>query len=101
MAMMQTQRSKQCNENCGDICDKTRVYISGLLLDVKEEELRVHFGGIGQVARLKLKQGYKDQWPWNIKIHTDKTGKSKGRCCAELWRPVNCTSCAGGFFKDY
>jgi hypothetical protein len=29
------------------------------------------------------------------------TGKSKRRCCAELWRPVNCTYCAGGFFNDY
>jgi RNA-binding protein FUS len=91
---------KQCDENCGDTCDNTRIYISGLPLDVKEEELRELFGGIGQVARLKQKRGYKDQWPWNIKIYTDESGKNKGDAVLSYEDPSAAYS-AGGFFNDY
>jgi RNA-binding protein FUS len=91
---------KQCDENCGDTCDNTRIYISGLPLDVKEEELRELFGGIGQVARLKQKRGYKDQWPWNIKIYTDESGKNKGDAVLSYEDPSAAHS-AGGFFNDY
>ena len=31
-----------------------------------------------QVARIKQKRGYKDQWPWSIKLYTDDSGKNKG-----------------------
>lgn len=91
---------KQCDENCGDTCDNTRIYIAGLPLDVKEEELRELFGGIGQVARLKQKRGYKDQWPWNIKIYTDEAGKNKGDAVLSYEDPSAAHS-AGGFFNDY
>jgi len=91
---------KQCDENCDDTCDNTRIYISGLPLDVKEEELRELFGGIGQVARLKQKRGYKDQWPWNIKIYTDESGKNKGDGVLSYEDPSAAHS-AGGFFNDY
>ncbi|KAE8688788.1 Transcription initiation factor TFIID subunit 15b [Hibiscus syriacus] len=69
---------KQCDENCGDSCDNTRIYISNLPPDSTIEELRDLFGGIGQVGRIKQKRGYKDQWPWNIKIYTDEKGNPKG-----------------------
>lgn len=40
---------KQCDDNCGDTCDNSRIYISNLPPDVTIEELRDLFGGIGQV----------------------------------------------------
>lgn len=91
---------KQCDENCDDTCDNTRIYIAGLPLDVKEDELKDLFGGIGQVARLKQKRGYKDQWPWNIKIYTDEQGKNKGDAVLSYEDPSAAHS-AGGFFNDY
>lgn len=91
---------KQCDENCGDSCDNARIYISGLPLDVKEDELRELFGGIGQVARIKQKRGYKDQWPYNIKIYQDESGKNKGDAVLSYEDPHAAHS-AGGFFNDY
>ncbi|RDX95475.1 Transcription initiation factor TFIID subunit 15b, partial [Mucuna pruriens] len=72
---------KQCDENCGDLCDNSRIYMSNLPPDVTVEELRELFGGIGQVGRIKQKRGYKDQWPWNIKLYTDEKGNNKGDGC--------------------
>ncbi|KAG4145670.1 hypothetical protein ERO13_D05G108500v2 [Gossypium hirsutum] len=69
---------KQCDDTCGDSCDNTRIYISNLPTDITIEELRDLFGGIGQVGRIKQKRGYKDQWPWNIKIYEDEKGNQKG-----------------------
>jgi len=43
---------KQCDENCGDTCDNSRIYISNLPPDVTTDELRDLFGGIGQVIFL-------------------------------------------------
>ncbi len=40
---------KQCDGNCDDTCDNSRIYISNLPPDVTTEELRDLFGGIGQV----------------------------------------------------
>lgn len=91
---------KQCDENCGDSCDNARIYISGLPLDVKEDELQELFGGIGQVARVKQKRGYKDQWPYNIKIYQDESGKNKGDAVLSYEDPHAAHS-AGGFFNDY
>ncbi|KAD3338479.1 hypothetical protein E3N88_34000 [Mikania micrantha] len=31
-----------------------------------------------EVGRIKQRQGYKDQWPYNIKIYTDEKGNNKG-----------------------
>lgn len=39
----------QCDENCGDTCDNSRIYVSNLPPDVTVDELRDLFGGIGQV----------------------------------------------------
>ncbi|KAH9309349.1 hypothetical protein KI387_037260 [Taxus chinensis] len=91
---------KQCDENCGDTCDNSRIYISNLPLDVTTDELRDLFGGIGQVGRIKQKRGYKDQWPWNIKIYRDDQGNSKGDAVLSYEDPSAAHS-AGGFYNDY
>ncbi|KAI4305412.1 hypothetical protein L6164_028780 [Bauhinia variegata] len=91
---------KQCDENCGDSCDNSRIYISNLPPDVTVEELQELFGGIGQVGRIKQKRGYKDQWPWNIKIYTDENGKNKGDACLAYEDPSAAHS-AGGFYNNY
>lgn len=51
-----------------------------------------------QVGRIKQKRGYKDQWPWNIKIYTDETGNNKGDACLAFEDPSAAHS-AGGFFN--
>ncbi|KAL2508168.1 transcription initiation factor TFIID subunit 15b [Forsythia ovata] len=89
---------KQCDENCGDSCDNSRIYISNLPPDVTTDELRDLFGSIGQVARIKQKRGYKDQWPWSIKLYTDEHGNSKGDAVLSYEDPSAAHS-AGGFFN--
>ncbi|OMP02391.1 hypothetical protein COLO4_11127 [Corchorus olitorius] len=89
---------KQCDGNCGDTCDNSRIYISNLPPDVTTEELRELFGGIGQVGRIKQKRGYKDQWPWNIKIYTDEKGNPKGDAVLSYEDPQAAHS-AGDFFN--
>ncbi|KAL2921516.1 Transcription initiation factor TFIID subunit 15b, partial [Bienertia sinuspersici] len=37
---------KQCDENCGDSCDNSKIYISNLPPDVTIDELRELFGSI-------------------------------------------------------
>ncbi|GKV09513.1 hypothetical protein SLEP1_g21000 [Rubroshorea leprosula] len=91
---------KQCDDNCGDSCDNTRIYISNLPPEVTAEELRELFGGIGQVGRIKQKRGYKDQWPWNIKIYTDEKGNQKGDAVLSYEDPQAAHS-AGGFFNNH
>ncbi|KAK1322051.1 hypothetical protein QJS10_CPA03g01102 [Acorus calamus] len=78
---------KQCDENCDEMCDNSRIYISNLPPDVTTTELQELFGGIGQVGRIKQKRGYKDQWPYNIKIYTDDSGNSKGDACLSYEDP--------------
>ncbi|KAL9316554.1 hypothetical protein ACSQ67_017555 [Phaseolus vulgaris] len=91
---------KQCDENCGDSCDNSRIYISNLPPDVTIEELRELFGGIGQVGRIKQKRGYKDQWPWNIKLYTDEKGNNKGDGCL-VYEDPSAAHSAGGFYNNY
>ncbi|GLU02580.1 hypothetical protein SLE2022_198260 [Rubroshorea leprosula] len=91
---------KQCDDNCGDSCDNTRIYISNLPPDVTADELRELFGGIGQVGRIKQKRGYKDQWPWNIKIYTDENGNQKGDAVLSYEDPQAAHS-AGGFYNNH
>ncbi|RWW23932.1 hypothetical protein GW17_00011800 [Ensete ventricosum] len=90
---------KQCDENCGESCDNTRIYISNLPPDVTTEDLHDLFGGIGQVARIKQKRGFKDQWPWNIKIYTDEYGNNKGDAVLSYEDPAAAHS-AGGFYNS-
>ncbi|KAK7385571.1 hypothetical protein VNO78_31296 [Psophocarpus tetragonolobus] len=91
---------KQCDENCGDSCDNSRIYISNLPPDVTIEELKELFGGIGQVGRIKQKRGYKDQWPWNIKLYTDEKGNTKGDGCL-VYEDPSAAHSAGGFYNNY
>jgi len=52
-----------------------------------------------QVGRIKQKRGYKDQWPWNIKIYTDENGNNKGDACLAYEDPSAAHS-AGGFYNS-
>ncbi|KAF6144837.1 hypothetical protein GIB67_038936 [Kingdonia uniflora] len=91
---------KQCDESCGDSCDNSRIYISNLPPDVNSDELKELFGSIGQVARIRQKRGYKDQWPWSIKIYTDDSGKCKGDAVLSYEDPSAAHS-AGGFYNNH
>ncbi|OWM66666.1 hypothetical protein CDL15_Pgr010317 [Punica granatum] len=92
---------KQCDENCGDTCDNARIYISNLPPDVTVDELRDLFGGIGQVGRIKQKRGYKDQWPWNIRIYTDEKGNNKGDACLAYEDPFAAHSAGDYDMRGY
>lgn len=50
------------------------------------------------MGRIKQKRGYKDQWPYNIKIYTDESGKNKGDACLAYEDPSAAHS-AGGFYN--
>lgn len=52
-----------------------------------------------KVGRIKQKRGYKDQWPWNIKIYTDDLGKNKGDAVLSYEDPSAAHS-AGGFYNS-
>jgi hypothetical protein len=52
-----------------------------------------------KVGRIKQKRGYKDQWPWNIKIYVDDSGKAKGDACLAYEDPSAAHS-AGGFYNS-
>ncbi|GJP81594.1 hypothetical protein CLOP_g11737 [Closterium sp. NIES-67] len=91
---------KQCDENCPPECDNARIYISGLPKDVTVDELVNLFGGIGMIARIKQKRGYKDQWPYNVKLYTDERGQNKGDGVLTYEDPQAAHS-AGGFFNGH
>lgn len=51
-----------------------------------------------QIGRIKQKRGYKDQWPYNIKIYTDEMGNNKGDAVLSYEDPSAAHS-AGGFYN--
>lgn len=51
------------------------------------------------MGRIKQKRGYKDQWPYNIKIYTDDNGKNKGDACLSYEDPSAAHS-ASGFYNS-
>eukprot|EP00238_Polyblepharides_amylifera_P013289 CAMPEP_0196579332 /NCGR_PEP_ID=MMETSP1081-20130531/20340_1 /TAXON_ID=36882 /ORGANISM="Pyramimonas amylifera, Strain CCMP720" /LENGTH=123 /DNA_ID=CAMNT_0041898877 /DNA_START=159 /DNA_END=526 /DNA_ORIENTATION=+ len=55
-----------------------RVYFSGFPDDITEDDVRELFCGIGIIARQRQKRGFKDQWPWAIKLYKEDNGKMKG-----------------------
>ncbi|KAH0465064.1 hypothetical protein IEQ34_005167 [Dendrobium chrysotoxum] len=55
---------------------------------------------LSMVGRIKQKRGYKDQWPWNIKIYTDEAGNNKGDAFLSYEDPA-AAHCAGGFYNNY
>lgn len=74
-----------------------RIYISNLPDDVTSDELQEMFGALGVVAREKQKRGYKDQWPFKIKIYTDDSGKPKGDAVL-TYEDANAARTAPSFF---
>ncbi|EEY61831.1 uncharacterized protein PITG_13776 [Phytophthora infestans T30-4] len=76
-----------------------RIYISNLPADVTSDELQEMFGAIGVVAREKQKRGFKDQWPFKIKIYTDTDGQPKGDAVL-TFEDSNAARTAPEFFND-
>ncbi|KAG9416529.1 RNA-binding protein EWS [Aphanomyces cochlioides] len=75
-----------------------RIYVSNLPDDITVDELQGIFGGLGVIAKEKQKRGYKDQWPWKIKIYTNDDGTSKGDAVI-TYEDANAARTAPGFFN--
>ncbi|RLN78985.1 hypothetical protein BBJ28_00007358 [Nothophytophthora sp. Chile5] len=75
-----------------------RIYISNLPTDVTSDELQEMFGALGVVAREKQKRGYKDQWPFKIKVYTDTSGQAKGDAVL-TYEDANAARTAPSFFN--
>ncbi|KAH9103344.1 hypothetical protein LEN26_015316 [Aphanomyces euteiches] len=75
-----------------------RIYVSNLPDDITVDELQGIFGGLGVIAKEKQKRGYKDQWPWKIKIYTNDDGTSKGDAVI-TFEDANAARTAPGFFN--
>ncbi|GHP08346.1 hypothetical protein PPROV_000708500 [Pycnococcus provasolii] len=82
----------------GATMNNTRVYLSGLAPTTTEDDVRELFGGVGVIARVRQKRGFKDQWPWAIKIYTDQDGQPKGDAVVTYEDPCAAQS-APGFFN--
>ena len=50
-------------------------------------------------AGIKQKRGYKDQWPWSIKLYIGEQGKNKG-CAVLSYEDPSAAHSAGGFFNS-
>ncbi|TMW62525.1 hypothetical protein Poli38472_005143 [Pythium oligandrum] len=74
-----------------------RIYISNLPTDITSDELQELFGSLGVVAREKQKRGYKDQWPFKIKVYTDDAGQVKGDAVL-TYEDANAARAAPSFF---
>lgn len=74
-----------------------RIYISNLPTDITSDELQEMFGALGVVAREKQKRGYKDQWPFKIKVYTDDNGQAKGDAVL-TYEDANAARTAPSFF---
>jgi|UniRef100_K3WM56 RNA-binding protein FUS len=75
-----------------------RIYVSNLPTDITSDELQEMFGAIGLVAREKQKRGYKDQWPYKIKVYTDESGQVKGDAVI-TYEDANAARTAPEFFN--
>lgn len=75
-----------------------RIYVSNLPSDITSDELQEMFGAIGVVAREKQKRGYKDQWPFKIKVYTDDSGVVKGDAVI-TYEDANAARTAPSFFN--
>jgi RNA-binding protein FUS len=91
----------QCDDKCLENgCDNSRIYVTGLKPNVTVDDLHTLFSGIGVIGRLKQKRGFKDQWPYAIKIYTSETGKPKGDAAVTYEDPAAAHS-AGSFFNGH
>lgn len=55
------------------------------------------FGALGVVARERQKRGFKDQWPFKIKVYTDDNGQAKGDAVL-TYEDANAARTAPSFF---
>ena len=76
---------------------ESKIYVSGLPPDTTEDMLVEHFGAIGVIARKREKRGYKDQWPYNIKLYYNDDNTFKGDALVAFEDP-NAAKAAPGFF---
>ena len=91
----------QCDDKCLENgCDNSRIYVTGLSPKVTVDDLHGLFSGIGIIARIKQKRGYKDQWPYNIKIYTKPDGMPKGDAAVTYEDPAAAHS-ASSFFTGH
>eukprot|EP00240_Pyramimonas_obovata_P015130 CAMPEP_0118924224 /NCGR_PEP_ID=MMETSP1169-20130426/2455_1 /TAXON_ID=36882 /ORGANISM="Pyramimonas obovata, Strain CCMP722" /LENGTH=189 /DNA_ID=CAMNT_0006865315 /DNA_START=139 /DNA_END=706 /DNA_ORIENTATION=- len=77
-----------------------RIYVTGFPEDATEDEVRELFSGIGVIARVRQKRGYKDQWPFAIKMYKDDSGKLKGDGTVTYEDP-SAAQAAPDFFNGY
>mmetsp|Transcript_23468 Transcript_23468/g.79899 ORF Transcript_23468/g.79899 Transcript_23468/m.79899 type:complete len:267 (-) Transcript_23468:1034-1834(-) len=90
-----------CDSTCVERgCTNDRVYITGLSDKVTEDDLVDLFRGIGVIAKIKQKRGFKDQWPWSVKLYKDERGFPKGDATVSYEDPMAAHS-AGEFFNGY
>ena len=90
----------QCDDKCAENgCENCRIYITGLSPSVTVDDLHGLFSGIGIIARIKQKRGFKDQWPYNIKIYAEH-GKPKGDATVTYEDPMAAHS-ASSFFTGH
>ncbi|EQC33275.1 hypothetical protein SDRG_09257 [Saprolegnia diclina VS20] len=75
-----------------------RIYVTNLPAGTTVDELQGIFGGLGVIAKEKQKRGYKDQWPWKIKIYTNDDGTQKGDAVI-TYEDSNAARSAPGFFN--
>ena len=91
----------QCDDKCLENgCDNSRIYVTGLAPGVTSDDIHTLFSGIGIIARIKQKRGYKDQWPYAIKIYTNEAGKPKGDATVTYEDPAAAHS-ASSFFTGH
>lgn len=93
--------TQQCDSTCEERgCQNDRIYITGLAPSVTEDDLRQLFSGIGVIGKVKQKRGYKEDWPWAIRVYTDQQGKPKGDA-ALTYEDPSAAHAAGSFFDGH
>ncbi|MCH82068.1 transcription initiation factor TFIID subunit 15b-like, partial [Trifolium medium] len=84
------------------LCDGKVIKVIVLELTDQSDKCECALFGdyVDEVGRIKQNRGYKDQWPYNIKIYTDENRKNKGDACLAYEDPFAAHS-AGDFYNDY
>ena len=68
-------------------------------MQVKEEDVVELFKQIGVIAKIKQKFGFKDEWPWNVRLYKDGY-RNKGDGTVTYEDPMAAHS-AGKFFTGH
>ena len=78
-----------------------RIFIKGFdPAEVKEDDLKELFGGIGIISRVRQKFGFPDEWPHAVKIYKDESGRPKDEALITYDDPMAAQS-APGFYDGY